>query len=126
MSFYYTYMYEPHSCAIEFVLFIIYQLLTIYIYIYIYIYIFKVFVAVRSKTIKPVVQLVLNSWTNEVMNRRPCLFDLQSSPNNFGEGTYCPSVQSIPAWRNGRGTRRRFENHACVHGRQNSNKQGNK
>ena len=39
---------------------------------------------IRSKTIEPAVQPVLNGWTSEPVNRWPCRFNLRSDPNNMG------------------------------------------
>jgi hypothetical protein len=38
---------------------------------------------IRSKTIEPAVQPVLNGWTSEPLNRKPCWFDLRSGSNNY-------------------------------------------
>ena len=39
---------------------------------------------IRSKTIEPAVQPVLNGWTSEPVNRWPCRFNLRSGPNKYG------------------------------------------
>jgi len=62
----YIHMYEPYSCAIKFMLFIIHQLLIIaYIIIYTGSNYFWPVRFARSKTIEPAVQSVRNGWTSE-------------------------------------------------------------
>jgi hypothetical protein len=69
----YIHMYEPYSCTIKFMLFIICQLLII-AYIIIYIYRFKVFM---TGSICP----IQNNWTGGSTGSKR--FDLWSGPNNL-------------------------------------------